>query len=625
MGYLSLYRRYRSQRFEELAGQEHVTRALRNAVAGGKVAHAYLFSGPRGTGKTSTARLLAKALNCEVGPTPDPCNACRACLEIAAGSFLDLHELDAASNRGIDPIRDLRDNVAFAPVSGRAKVYVIDEAHQLTLDAFNALLKTLEEPPAFVVFVLATTEAYRIPATIVSRCQRFEFRRASEAQLRERIAAVACAEGAAVEPAAAALLARAANGGWRDALSLLEQVLAFAEGPVTPQDVYTVLGTVEGEVLARLADAVNSGDGAALFSHVDELVAAGKDPRQLISDLAEHYRQLLLVASGRAPVGDEAYVQAVLQQSAAQGQQRLVDALELLAQVEREARWSEQPRLLLELALFRLMYPRKHVDQPGAAELDGRKEARSGARLERETSPAGATAARGVAAREERARQAGARAPVARERDPARPTGGADALAEASSAPGSSGDAASGSEATPPSGAELPRLEAPDEQLESTAEGDERSGLLALLQQKWRLVGEELKRARRPLVQAMLADTLPSRFEEDQLVISFPSATLAEVFTGKGSQFTDPLAEAVHAVVGIRCRFRAEVAGGGSGAPPARQNRPAVARRNNNASPGAAPASPAPQVPRSSPPGGDLVHEVLDVFGGTLLEERDLE
>ena len=233
MEYVALYRKWRPKGFSELVGQEHVSRTLAQAVVGGRVGHAYLFSGPRGTGKTSTAKILAKALNCEKGPTAEPCNACESCRRISDGTSMDVMEIDAASNRGIDEIRELRETVKFAPTTGRYRVYIIDEVHMLTSEAFNALLKTLEEPPPQVVFILATTELQKVPATIQSRCQRYDFKRIAAKDIEARLQEVTEASGVAADGAALALVAREADGGLRDALSTLDQCISLAEDRVT--------------------------------------------------------------------------------------------------------------------------------------------------------------------------------------------------------------------------------------------------------------------------------------------------------------------------------------------------------------------------------------------------------
>ena len=360
MAYLSLYRKYRSQGFDEILGQKHVTQTLKNALASGKVAHAYLFTGPRGTGKTSTARVLAKALNCQAaeGPTPDPCGVCEACTRIRDGYSMDVMEIDAASTRGIDDIRDLREKVKFAPAQERVKVYVIDEVHQLTGEAFNALLKTLEEPPANVVFVLATTELHKVPATILSRCQRFDFRRGGLSDLKDRIASAAEAEGWPVQPEAVTALAIGANGGYRDALSLLEQVAAYAgDGPIDLESVNLVLGSVADEQLFAAVDAIAAEDGAACFRIVDEALASGVEVRQFLSGLRRRLRDLLMIAVGAAP--EDASVLPA-HRDRLEGQSRAIPtadllwAMDQLNEAERDLRWAPQQRLLLETSLVRL-------------------------------------------------------------------------------------------------------------------------------------------------------------------------------------------------------------------------------------------------------------------------------
>lgn len=257
MAYMALYRKWRPQDFSDLIGQEHISETLSNAISTGKVAHAYLFSGPRGTGKTSTAKILAKALNCEHGPTPTPCNQCVCCQKINDGSFMDVFEIDAASNRGIDEIRDLRETVKFAPVDGKYKVYIIDEVHMLTTEAFNALLKTLEEPPSHVVFILATTEVHKVPITIQSRCQRYDFKRITKDDILKRLVMITDEMGLNADKDALSIIAIQADGGMRDALSLLDQCLAFTKDELTVTQVRKVLGLVGHDWVWQITDALS--------------------------------------------------------------------------------------------------------------------------------------------------------------------------------------------------------------------------------------------------------------------------------------------------------------------------------------------------------------------------------
>lgn len=387
MGYLSLYRKWRPQFFRDVVGQEHITRTLQNALASGRTAHAYLFTGPRGTGKTTVAKVLAKALNCEKGPAPEPCDECESCRAIRAGTSMDVLEIDGASNRGIDEVRDLREKVKFAPAHARFKVYIIDEVHMLTTEAFNALLKTLEEPPAHVVFIFATTEPHKVPATILSRCQRFDFHRLSYAAVRDQLLKVAGAEGMELDAEAAGLLARYADGGMRDALSLLDQCLAYAAGkPITRQDILDLLGVVGEEELARLARSILSYDAATSLAILEETAQAGKDLVQVTRDLVAFFRDLLLVralpdsvnAANSAPGARPAQLSDLLhldatalalrrELAALAPPERFLQVLSVLGTAEGELRRAGRTRLPLEVALVRLSLPGSWTEERTAA------------------------------------------------------------------------------------------------------------------------------------------------------------------------------------------------------------------------------------------------------------------
>lgn len=296
----ALYRRYRPQTFSEILGQKHVADTLRNALRQQRIGHAYLFTGPRGTGKTSTARILAKAVNCLAAKIDDrPDNTCSVCQAINEGRLLDLIEIDAASNTSVDDVRELRDRVAFAPNEARYKVYVIDEVHMLSTSAFNALLKTLEEPPAHVIFILATTEPHKIPATVLSRCQRFDFHRIGAHEIVEHLGHIAATEGVQITPEALAIIARSATGSMRDAISLLDQITAYGHVEVDAELVRNVLGMVSGIAISRLADAIAGGDPAAVLSQLHELISQGVELNQLVVQLIDHLRTLLLLNVGR--------------------------------------------------------------------------------------------------------------------------------------------------------------------------------------------------------------------------------------------------------------------------------------------------------------------------------------
>ncbi len=355
MSYLSLYRRWRPATFDDVLGQAHVTETLTGAIREDRLSHAYLFSGPRGTGKTSTARILAKALNCEKGVSPTPCGECTQCREIAVGSSLDVLEMDAASHTSVDDVREIRERIPYATAGGGRKVYIIDEAHQLSNPAFNALLKMLEEPPAHVVFVLCTTEPHRLPATVVSRCQRFEFRRLPGDVLTSHLAKVAADERTEVDEDAIALIVRHARGSGRDALSLLDQSAGTAHGKVTREVVLEILGEAPEDVLLDLAEAVSSEDILAVFGKVEELVALGWDPRQLLVQLLEEFRALFLAQRGVTDTGEVDPEHAERRRSLSQvfTSAHLEWVLQALAEAQADMRLSTHPRLTLEVALAR--------------------------------------------------------------------------------------------------------------------------------------------------------------------------------------------------------------------------------------------------------------------------------
>lgn len=295
MSYLVFARKYRPQTFDAVTGQDHVTRTLTNAILAGRVAHAVLFSGPRGTGKTTVARILAKAMNCINGPTPAPCNICRSCTEITSGNSVDVLEIDGASNNGVENIRDLRDNVKYKPAYSKYKIYIIDEVHMLSTPAFNALLKTLEEPPSHVMFVFATTEPHKIPVTILSRCQRHDFKRISLDLITGQMSSICGKEGVAVSEESLLSIARAAGGSMRDALSLLDLVLSCSDGPATDENLRNILGIVDRRIIFKISEAILSSDINVLLDSLDDLYENGHNIKELYSDIMEHFRNLLVV------------------------------------------------------------------------------------------------------------------------------------------------------------------------------------------------------------------------------------------------------------------------------------------------------------------------------------------
>ncbi len=358
MSYRALYRVFRPQTFSEVRGQDHISTTLKNAIVTERLAHAYLFCGPRGTGKTSSAKILAKAVNCLDLQNGEPCNQCANCKAINEENFLDVLEIDAASNRGIDEIRDLRDKVRFAPSQGKRKVYIIDEVHMLTNEAFNALLKTLEEPPAHVLFILATTEPQKIPLTILSRCQRFDFRKINTAEIADHLADIVQEEGVSISDDALNAIARKAAGGMRDAISVLDQCIAFAGNRIELHHVELVLGTVSEEATASLIDTVIQQDYSQLFLLLNDFMQQGKDIKQILRDCIQYCRQLLLLKVAPKEQLVELSPDSIgkaKEQAQALPVEFLGRMINRLASAEKDLRYSNQPQILLEAAFIDLM------------------------------------------------------------------------------------------------------------------------------------------------------------------------------------------------------------------------------------------------------------------------------
>ena len=361
MSYLVLARKYRPQDFDELVGQAHITDLLRKLIESGRIAHAFLFCGPRGIGKTSCARILAKSLNCQNGPTLKPCGKCPACLEIANGNSFDVIEIDGASNRGIDEIRTLRENVKFAPSYGRYKIYIVDEVHMLTSDAFNALLKTLEEPPEHVKFIFATTEVQKMPATILSRCQRFDFKRIALEIIMANLKSICAKENLKANEEALFAIAKAAQGSMRDALSILDQLSALSDKGIDAADVFSMLGMVEIEFLFDLTDALIARNCVKALDTFNQIIERGKDIKQLGKDLTEHFRHLMIVKVGGVSLnGLIDYPSGVKQRLAAQAEKitiaGILKAIELFIEAQETAKVMETLRMPLEVAFAKLTY-----------------------------------------------------------------------------------------------------------------------------------------------------------------------------------------------------------------------------------------------------------------------------
>ena len=363
--YQVIARKWRPQQFDDVIGQEHITTTLKNAIKNNRIAHAYLFVGPRGTGKTTTARIFAKALNCEKGPTVIPCDECSNCKEIVAGNSMNVLEIDGASNRGIDEIRQLRDTVKYAPAGARFKIYIIDEVHMLTKEAFNALLKTLEEPPAHVKFFFATTEPEKVLATILSRCQRFDLRRIPAALIVKHLTEIAKTEKVKISEEALFAIARGAEGGMRDAQSALDQLISYCGAEITEEDVLAMYGLTGSKQILLLVKAMLEGDSARTISLLNEITESGKDLQRLLVDLIGHFRNLLLLKLGMdgAEMLDlaDAQLKELRDMSASTEPDALLQIVDLLSSAEGRIRWSPAKKIVLEVTLLKALKAREGV------------------------------------------------------------------------------------------------------------------------------------------------------------------------------------------------------------------------------------------------------------------------
>jgi DNA polymerase-3 subunit gamma/tau len=560
--YQSLYRKYRPQGPLEVLGQEHVIRALMGAVREGRLAHAFLFCGPRGTGKTSTARILAKMVNCEQGPTAEPCGACDQCLSIREGQHLDVVEIDAASHGGVDDARDLREKAPTAPVQGREKVYIIDEAQRLSREAFDALLKVFEEPPVGVRFVLATTEPHKMPPTIIGRCQRFDFRRVPVEAVAEHLARVAHDEGMTITPEAAQVIARQTEGSVRDALSLLDQASVLGAGDVDEAVVASLIGGGRSDSLFALADAVALGDARAVFEVVSHLVQEGQDLRHVTSETLTHFRNLLLVktAPGQHDLIDatEGEIERLGAQAAKFSIAELTRVISLLLAAQADMRWTTSPRLSLELALVRATVP--ETDATPAALIS---------RIERLERISGVTAGGGagaVAAGSSSRPEAGTAAAASPAAGLVGGSRSPSATGPAPSPPATAPAAASAGEAPEPAG---PATAAAPSTVEEAGASQPVVGAgtsavdVAMIRGNWQALISELRSQGKAVLPSFLEIATPASYDGQTLELVFPPDRKFGVT--KVEEREDELRDALTALFGIspkiRCVVREAVAG----------------------------------------------------------------
>jgi DNA polymerase-3 subunit gamma/tau len=531
-GETSLYRRHRPQAFDQVVGQEHVVRTLSNAVERDRVHHAYLFVGSRGTGKTSVAKILARSLNCVDGPTLHPCGKCESCVTIAAGTSLDVAEMDAASNRSVDDIRDLRERVGYAPASGHWKIYILDEAHMLTREAWNAFLKTLEEPPPNTAFILATTEPHKVMPTIVDRCQRFDFQRPSLEQIAEVIRRVSTAEEIEISDGAVGAIARSASGSFRDALGTLDQLVSYGGKQVNTEDVLAVLGVADADLILAAADAIAAGDGRAALEVSERLASSGRDVTQFARDLLGHLRQLIVIRTVGHPPDSFGVTAAEPERLRAQADSfsdlTLARSVDALSKSLADIREGDEPRMTVELALLRCARP----------QLDPGREALAD-RLERvEAALAGGN-------------------------------GAGSGIAGSNPAPGGAADAGDGGagrepptfspttpDPAPPAAAEQKNEEEEEEGPAAQATAVEETVDLERLVELWPAVIEQVRESGSGLLSQILTAARPVavNVEEAVLEIGFPASAAFNKRKAEATDARDRFAEAVKAIVGERLR-----------------------------------------------------------------------
>lgn len=424
MEHVALYRAWRPQSFQDMVGQQHIIRTLQNAIREQRLSHAYLFSGPRGTGKTSAAKILAKAVNCEQGPAAEPCNECDACRRITTGAVMDVLEIDAASNRGVEEIRDLREKVKYAPTEVRQKVYIIDEVHMLTTEAFNALLKTLEEPPPHVMFILATTEPHRLPATVISRCQRFDFRRVSLEEQSERLKLICEKEGITAEEEAIQYIARLSDGGMRDALSILDQIASFSGGQVSYQQVLEMTGGIASRQFAELAQTLLASDVGGMLQMIDGFMQEGKSADKCMENLLYYFRDLLMVKM--VPQADKLTERVLDPRDFAEiaesfSKSQLFMIIDTLNHYQTEMKYAVQPQTLFEVALLKICtIPKEDIDGASATARSSAADASEVSQLRRQLSELEAKLERALQGGVSAVAGSGASAPAGSNRSPAR-------------------------------------------------------------------------------------------------------------------------------------------------------------------------------------------------------------